>query len=145
VSQNYEKWYRILKKRTTIILKEFIRIEIESIAALRKWLKKNHASQESVWLVRFKKGKTESYFSYDEIVDELLCYGWIDSLPRKLDENKTMLLISPRKNNSNWSKVNKTKVEKLIQSSRMQQSGLTAIKRAKKKAVGVFSMMLTIY
>ena len=112
-------------------MQDYKKIEIETIDDLHQWLLKNHTAKQSVWLVRFKKSFTENYITYDEIVDELLCFGWIDSLPRKLDEQRTMLLISPRKATSSWSKVNKEKAEKLILQSRIHKSGLLPIELAK--------------
>ncbi len=65
--------------------KDFEKIEATSIGQLRIWLKKNHRQTESVWLVTYKKLVPQFYIEYTDIVDELLCFGWIDSLPRKLD------------------------------------------------------------
>ena len=67
----------------------------------------------------------------DAIVDELLCWGWIDSLPRKLDERRTMVRISPRKPSSRWSRVNKGKVARLDAEGRMRSPGLEAVRVAK--------------
>lgn len=67
------------------------------------------------------KSYGESFISYDEIVDELICFGWVDSLPRKLDDRRTMLRISPRNPTSNWSKVNKVCVERLIEKGKMER------------------------
>lgn len=100
------------------------------IEELREWLTNNHAESESVWLVTFKKGKSSNYISYGEIVDELLCFGWIDSLPRKLDDSRTMLRISPRSSSSNWSGLNKKRVEKLKKQNRLQPAGIRAIELA---------------
>ncbi len=106
------------------------RIEIASAADLRKWLAAHHAQKESVWLVTFKKGHA-NYVPYDEIVEEALAYGWVDSLPRKLDAERSMLLLSPRKPKSAWSAINKARVEKLIAQKRMRAPGLKAIETAK--------------
>jgi uncharacterized protein YdeI (YjbR/CyaY-like superfamily) len=76
-------------------------ITVESSAELRRWLAKHHASSGSVWLVTWKKDAGHPYLSYDEIVDQCLCFGWVDSLPRKLDEYRTMLRISPRNPKNN--------------------------------------------
>lgn len=112
-------------------MKEHQQIFIKSIDELREWLSNNYKSENSYWLVRNKKAYSENYISYKELVDELICFGWIDSLPRKLDESKTMLLISPRNPKSNWSRVNKNKVEKLIKKGRMHNAGLELVEKAK--------------
>ena len=83
------------------------KVFVEDKESLRTWLKNHYSQSESVWLVKWKKGFGETYISYDDIVDELLCFGWVDSLPKQLDNKKTMLRISPRNPKSNWSKVNK--------------------------------------
>lgn len=113
-------------------------IFIESESDLRNWLDKNHTQKESVWLVRWKKGAGNYYLEYSLIVDELLCYGWVDSLPRAMDEQKTMLRISPRNSKSNWSGINKRKVEKLIAESRMKAAGLALVETAKKNGAWNF-------
>lgn len=106
------------------------KIEIESAEQLRNWLKENHQSSESVWLVRWKKESGGPYVSYDEVVDQLMCFGWVDSLPRKLNEQQSMLRISPRNPKSNWSGVNKKRVERLLASELMESAGLNMVKIA---------------
>ena len=69
--------------------------------------------------------------SYDDVVEEVLCFGWIDSLPRKLDDERTMLWIAPRKQGSNWSKRNKDFVEKLVAEGLMQPAGLAKVEASK--------------
>lgn len=108
------------------------KVLIKSPPELRQWLKKNHRQRESVWLVTYKKSVIQYYIEYSVIVDELLCFGWIDSLPRTLDNKRKMLRISPRKVNSAWSKINRDKVKKLIASKRMTVAGMAVIVRAKK-------------
>ncbi|OAV44557.1 YdeI family protein [Lewinella sp. 4G2] len=98
---------------------------------LRDWLEANHQQSESVWLVRHKKGRGATYLEYPDIVDELLCYGWVDSLPRALDEDRTMLRISPRNPKSNWSGINKEKVARLEIEGRMQPAGRRLVELAK--------------
>lgn len=107
-------------------------IEIKSQLELRKWLKANHKQKNSMWLITYKKIDLENYIEYSKIVDELLCFGWIDSLPRKLDVNRKMLRISPRKPKSAWSKINRNKVKELIKSGQMTKAGLKVVEEAKK-------------
>jgi uncharacterized protein YdeI (YjbR/CyaY-like superfamily) len=107
-----------------------IQVEVKSRAALRAWLASHHRGSDSIWLVTYKK-PSPFYLPYDAIVEEVLCFGWVDSLPRKLDAERTMLRLSPRKAGSAWSKVNKDRVERLIASGAMNEAGLTVIDRAK--------------
>ena len=112
-------------------MKDFEKVQISSRADLREWLSKNHDRKESVWLVRFKKQVTDKHVSYDELVEEALCFGWIDSVPKKLDEDRTMVLLSPRKQGSNWSKMNKERVERLLEKGLIEEPGLEKIEAAK--------------
>lgn len=110
---------------------DLARVEIKTRAALRAWLMRHHAQPNSIWLVTYKKGKGP-HVPYDAIVEEALCFGWVDSLPRALDADRTMLRLSPRKPKSGWSGVNKARIEKLIASERMAPPGLAAIDTAKR-------------
>ncbi|MEM8794579.1 MAG: YdeI/OmpD-associated family protein [Pseudomonadota bacterium] len=113
-------------------LEDLERVEIKSTADLRDWLQKNCESEKSIWLVTYKKRVPERYVSYDEIVDVAICFGWIDSLPRKLDERRTMLLLSPRKPGSAWSAVNKERVDRMEAERLIHPRGVAAIEAAKK-------------
>lgn len=114
--------------RTKLDLLE--RVEVTSRAQWRYWLERNHGRTEGIWLVTWKKADPDKHVGYDAIVEEALCFGWIDSLPRKLDEQRSMLYISPRKPKSVWSKLNKERVAKLIAAKRMTAPGLEAVKTA---------------
>ncbi len=98
----------------------------------RDWLAENHAKSEGIWFVYFKKQTGKPRVSYDEAVEEALCFGWIDSLPRKFDDERSKLLFTPRKPKSIWSKPNKERVEKLIENGLMTEIGLAKIEAAKK-------------
>jgi len=106
-------------------------IYMESRAEWRKWLLENHTRTQGIWLITNKKAVGIAYVSYDDIVEEALCFGWIDSLPRKLDEQRKMLYLSPRKKGSNWSALNKMRVEKLMEAGLMTAVGLAKIEQAK--------------
>lgn len=112
-------------------MKAFEQVEVANRQQWRDWLIAHHQQRMSVWLITYKKHIGAQYLSYNAIVEEALCFGWIDSLPRKLDENRTMLLLSPRKPKSVWSKLNKTRVEWLIEQGLMMPAGLEKIERAK--------------
>ncbi|QLF69904.1 YdeI/OmpD-associated family protein [Peteryoungia desertarenae] len=110
--------------------KSFAEVTALSRAEWSEWLRDHHATSESVWLV-YRKQSKGGQLTVDEAVEEALCWGWIDSLPRKRDDDFTMLLFSPRRANSNWSAVNKARVERAISSGRMQPQGLAVINEAK--------------
>ncbi len=99
--------------------------------AWRNWLKKNHNKFPGIWLVYYKAGTSKPRLPYDDMVEEALCFGWIDSLPRKLDEERSMLMFTPRKPKSVWSDLNKERVAKLINSRLMAAPGLEKIEIAK--------------
>ena len=113
------------------------RIEVASREALRQWLADNHRRGEGVWLVTHKKG-ADAYIPYDAIVEECLCFGWVDSRPRALDEARSMRYIAPRKPGSAWSRVNKARAETLIAEGRMAAPGLARIEAAKADGAWTF-------
>lgn len=98
----------------------------------RQWLENNHLTSPGVWMIYYKKETGKRSFTYSEAVDEALCFGWIDSLPRKLDDERAMLKFTPRKPKSVWSQLNKKKIEILIRENRMTTAGLAKIEQAKK-------------
>lgn len=103
----------------------------QSQADWRQWLKKNHQSRQSVWLVYHTKKSNIPSLSWSEAVDEALCFGWIDSTTKKINNISFMQFFTKRKPKSNWSKINKEKVQKLIDSKRMTQQGYESIEIAK--------------
>ncbi len=106
--------------------------EFKSRKALRRWLVANHASAGTFWLVTYKKHVPGNYIPYGEVVEELLCYGWIDGRTRRVDEDRTMLLVGPRKPGSTWSASNKKRVAKLLAAGLMTAAGNAKIDGAKK-------------
>ena len=106
-------------------------VEVTTLAEWRAWLKANHTQAASVWLVTYKKGASRPTLPYEDAVSEALCWGWIDSLPRKLDPERTMLRFSPRSKNTGWSAPNKRRISRLIAERRMQPAGLAKVKAAK--------------
>ncbi|MDJ0752797.1 MAG: YdeI/OmpD-associated family protein [Ardenticatenaceae bacterium] len=111
--------------------KQFAQVQVESRAAWRSWLAANYTQTEGIWLVTFKKHVKDKYLPYDDIVEEALCFGWIDSLPRKLDEDRTMLFLSPRRPKSPWSGLNKRRIEKIMAEGLMMPPGQAMIDQAK--------------
>jgi uncharacterized protein YdeI (YjbR/CyaY-like superfamily) len=106
-------------------------IEVKSRAEWRKWLSKNYKTSGSIWLVTYKKAIGKWHVPAAEIAEEALCFGWVDSLPRKFDDERSMLLLAPRKPRSAWSKINKQRAERMIAEGRMHASGLAVIEAAK--------------
>jgi uncharacterized protein YdeI (YjbR/CyaY-like superfamily) len=101
-------------------------------AEWRMWLSKHYLQQEGVWLITFKKASGKPRIEYDEAVEEALCFGWVDSKPNKLDDERSMLWFAPRKVGTGWSKLNKDRVEKLIANGLMTPAGLSKVDVAKK-------------
>jgi uncharacterized protein YdeI (YjbR/CyaY-like superfamily) len=97
----------------------------------RNWLKKNHLTKESIWLIINKKGSPTPNLNWSEAVDEALCFGWIDSTKKSIDSEKYMQYFCKRKPNSNWSKINKDKVKTLIEQGLMDEAGYKSIEIAK--------------
>jgi uncharacterized protein YdeI (YjbR/CyaY-like superfamily) len=112
-------------------------------AAWRKWLAKYHETASGAWLVFYKKGAPGAAqhppMGYDAMVEEALCFGWVDSKPQKLDDERSMLYFAPRKAKSGWSRPNKERVGRLIAEGSMHASGLAKIEAA--KADGSWAML----
>ncbi len=115
----------------------FIQVEVKSSSELREWLLMNHTQKESIWLVTYKKEITEKYVSVQEVLDQLLCFGWIDGIRRKLDQERTMQLIAPRKV-EHWSQTYKLRFAKLEELGLIHQSGFNAVEASKKAGLWNF-------
>ena len=112
-------------------------IEVKSRAGLRGWLARNHATSGTVWLVIYKK-HTDHYVPFGDLVSELLCWGWVDSVTRKVDDDRSACRISPRNPRSAWSAVNKAKVEEARAAGLMQPAGEAVIARAQANGMWEF-------
>ncbi|MBA3719512.1 MAG: YdeI/OmpD-associated family protein [Nocardioidaceae bacterium] len=106
------------------------RVEVTSTAKLRDWLAAHHDASPGCWLVTWKKGRGP-YVSHAEIVRELLCFGWIDTRGQRVDDDRTSLLVCPRRPGSGWSRVNKGHLDVLFAEGRMQPAGVAVVERAK--------------
>lgn len=102
-----------------------------SLTVWRQWLEENHVSKSSVWLVFYAKSSEKSSITWSEAVDVALCFGWIDSKKIKIDEETSHQFFSKRKPKSTWSKINKEKVQQLIENKLMTLAGLSIIEIAK--------------
>ncbi len=107
------------------------KLEFRSRREIRDWLKDNHATAEPFWLVTSKKHISDRYIPYGEIVEELLCFGWVDSRTRRLDDDRTMLSVGPRKPGSTWSASNKKRAAELTGKGLMTPAGQVTIDSAK--------------
>ena len=93
----------------------------------RKWLEKNHHREKEVWLVYFKPASGKSNIDYESSVEEALCFGWIDSIIQKIDENKYARKFNPRGMESKWSETNKRRVVKVVREGRMTEAGMAKV------------------
>lgn len=97
----------------------------------RAWLAAHHDAETGVWLVLRKKASKEPGVTYEEAVEEALCFGWIDSRTMRIDESAYRQLFTPRRRGGNWAASNKARVERLIAEGRMTPAGLAVIEAAK--------------
>src|ERR1044072_1059586 len=95
--------------------------------AWRAWLEENHARETEVWLVYYKKHTGRPRIPYDDAVEEALCFGWIDSTVRRLDEERFLQKFTPRKLKSNWCESNVKRARRLIAEGLMTKAGFDAI------------------
>jgi len=107
--------------------------------AWRGWLQRYHADSPGVWLVTWRKASGRVPLSYDDAVEEALCFGWVDSLGRALDDDRTMLRYTPRKRRSAWSRPNKERVARLEAAGRMAPAGAAVVAAA--RADGSWSLL----
>jgi len=103
-----------------------------SRAEWRAWLAKNHAAAREIWLIYYKKGSGKASVTYEEALEEALCFGWIDSIVAALDAERYRQRYTPRSPKSAWSTANKARVERLTREGRMAKPGLDAVARAKR-------------
>lgn len=115
------------------------RVYPEDVAAWRDWLEAHHSRAEGVWLVSWKKATGKSAMSYDDAVSHALCFGWIDSVPAKLDEERSMLWFAPRKAGTGWSRPNKMRVEAMEAEGLMRPAGVRVVEAA--RADGSWSLL----
>lgn len=110
-----------------------------SAEAFTEWLAGHHADTRELWLGYYKKGSKKTGITYPESLDAALCFGWIDGVRIKVDDDSYANRFSPRKPGSLWSPTNIKRVEELIVLGRMQPAGLTAYEARKEKVFGEFT------
>ena len=106
-------------------------VQAEDRATWRAWLEANHATAAGAWLVTWKAGAGRPTLDYEAAVEEALCFGWIDGVTGRVDEQRTRQYFARRKPNGTWAATNKARVERLIAAGRMAPAGLAAIERAR--------------
>ena len=95
----------------------------------RVWLTTHHQSETEVWLIFYKKHSGQPRISYDHAVEEALCFGWIDSIVKRIDDEKFAQKFTPRRDGSRWSALNVRRLRKLIREGRMTEAGLVKVDR----------------
>jgi uncharacterized protein YdeI (YjbR/CyaY-like superfamily) len=108
-------------------------------AAFRRWLDAHHATKSELWIGYFKKGARQSGITYREALDEALCFGWIDGMVRRIDEERYAQRFTPRRKDSVWSRINVGHVERLSADGRMHHAGLAAFAARKPEKTGIYS------
>ncbi len=108
------------------------RIHPKTTAEWRRWLRDNHDKAQGVWLVMYKAATGKTRLAYEDSIPDALCFGWIDSLNKPLDDERTALLFTPRKTGSGWSRTNKERIARLLKNGRMEAAGLAKITAAKR-------------
>jgi uncharacterized protein YdeI (YjbR/CyaY-like superfamily) len=106
-------------------------VEAKHRAEWRDWLAEHHDKETEIWLVYYKKGTGVASVDYESSVEEALCYGWVDSIIKKIDDRKYARKFTPRKDDSKWSPSNIKRVKKLIKEELMTEAGLQKVEAAK--------------
>jgi len=96
------------------------------------WLRENHDTKKGVWLLHYKKHTGKPSIPYDDAIEEALCFGWIDSIIKKIDDEKFARRFTPRKGKSRWSELNKKRARKMMKAGKMTEAGIAKIREAKK-------------
>lgn len=106
-------------------------LTFKSAAEFRSWLEKEHAASDGIWLRIFKKGSGEKSITHSEALDQALCYGWIDGQTQSSNERSWLQKFTPRRPKSGWSKLNTSRVERLMKAAQMTRAGVEAVEAAK--------------
>ncbi len=116
----------------------FEEVEITGIDQLHGWLQHHHSQRDGIWLITFKKAVADKYIPHDDVLDALIAFGWCDGIRRRIDDRRTMQLISPRRTQP-WAKSYKDRAERLIAEGSMRPAGLAAVSRA--RSTGMWDAM----
>jgi uncharacterized protein YdeI (YjbR/CyaY-like superfamily) len=110
------------------------RLDVRTRGRWRQWLAKHHASSDGIWLVRHKQHTAVDSMSYEELACEALCFGWIDSLVKRLDNDRYAIKVTPRKPTSKWSDINRRRWNRLKVEGMLAPAGLAAAPTANRYA-----------
>lgn len=110
-----------------IYMKELEHIYFDGRQSFRRWLKKNHDRSPGIWLIFYRKSLNIGCIKYNEALEEALCFGWIDSIIKKIDDKQYVRKFTPRKNTTKWSELNKEIVTTLLMKGKMTEAGLNRI------------------
>lgn len=113
------------------MVKDYQQLSFQNLAEWRNWLKNHHIDSEGIFLIYFKKHTNKPSIAYNEAVEEALCFGWIDSIVKRIDDERYMQKFTPRNPKSLWSETNKKRVRKLITLKKMTEAGLIKVRQAK--------------
>jgi uncharacterized protein YdeI (YjbR/CyaY-like superfamily) len=108
-----------------------ITLDVHTRADWRRWLAKNHASSPGIWLIRHKRHTGVASMPYDDLINEALCFGWVDSLVKRLDDSCYAIKVTPRKPTSKWSDINRKRWKQLQAAGLLAAPGLAAAPTAK--------------
>ena len=108
-------------------------LDVRSRLQWRKWLARHHASESEIWLIFYKRHTGVNSLTYDDALDEALCYGWVDSIIRKLDEARYARKFTPRKPGSKWSTANRLRYADLAQRGMLASAGVNRAPTAGRK------------
>jgi uncharacterized protein YdeI (YjbR/CyaY-like superfamily) len=111
-------------------------IFFETPAELRAWLEEHHETAAELWVGYYKKASGRRSLTWSEVVDEALCFGWIDGKAQRIDEHRYRQRLTPRRSKSNWSAVNIAKVAELRAAGRMAPAGEAAFARRREAPTG---------
>ena len=95
------------------------------------WMEKNHDKEDGIWTIFYKKGSGKTSINYDLALEVALCYGWIDGVSNRIDEEKYKQKFTPRRSKSIWSKINRDNIARLIKEGKMKPAGIAEVERAK--------------
>jgi uncharacterized protein YdeI (YjbR/CyaY-like superfamily) len=107
-------------------------VQPDDSAALRRWLNEHHDTSSGVWIVSYTKASGKPRLDYEDIVLQLLCFGWVDSTARKIDDERSAIYCAPRKKGGTWAATNKARVKRLEADGLMTQAGRAVIAQARK-------------
>jgi uncharacterized protein YdeI (YjbR/CyaY-like superfamily) len=112
----------------------FEHVDVRSVDDLHRWLLAHHEQSEAVWLVTWKKAAPDRYVPHEQVLDELVAFGWIDGIRRRIDDERTRQLVSPRRTQP-WARSYRQRAERLIADGRMHPSGLRRVEEARARGM----------